>query len=188
MPVHLLNKPMTSLTTNIKNSTRPATEQNWLFIDAQNFYKGIKERGWQIDWMLFRQFLTKKYDIVKAIIFMGYIEKYRPLYHHLQQAGFEIEFREVRVLGDGTIDGGNVDADLASYVMDYKMEYDKAVIVADDSDYLRTLKSLVNQNKLKALISSHLLKHTSQLIKRAIAPEFITTIHSFRNQIENKIL
>ncbi len=114
---------------------------------------------------------------------MGYIKEYKALYNHLEQAGFSLEFRQVRRLSNGTIDGGNIDADLASYVMDYKFEYTKAVIIADDSDYCRTIKSLNRQNKLKLIISSHLIKNTSGLIKQVITRDQILSIHSLRNQI-----
>jgi hypothetical protein len=163
-------------------------EKNWAFIDIQNLYKGIKERGWTINWKAFRDNLYEKHNVVKAVVFMGFVKRYKWLYKQLEQAGFVLEFREVIELANGKIDGGNVDADLASYVMDYKAEYSKAIIIADDGDYCRTIKSLIRQNKLKLIISSHLLANTSFLIKQAVLPSKLISIHSLRNQIAQPLI
>jgi len=160
-------------------------EKNWAFIDMQNLYKGVQEKGWKINWKLFRQYLKKKYDVTKAVVFIGYVKENTRLYHSLRNAGFILEFREVNQLKDGKIDGGNVDADLASYVMDYKNEYEKAVIIADDGDYCRTIESLVRQNKLELIISSHSMQDTSYLIKRVV-PKSIISIESLKSFIEFK--
>ena len=130
------------------------------------------------------ELLKEKYNVTKAVIFLGYLRENEYLYRIMRMAGFTLEFRQVKRLSDGTIDGGNVDADLASYVMDFKTEYSKAIIVADDGDYCRTIKSLDRQNKLKLIISSHTMRSTSELIKQTVNRNMILSIHSFRNQIE----
>ncbi len=160
------------------------SERNWAFIDMQNLYQGVQEYGWRIDWSFFRKYLRDVYSVSKAVVFMGYLKEFEGLYISLRRAGFVLEFREVRRMADGTIDGGNVDADLASYVMDYKTAYSKAIIVADDGDYCRTVKSLSRQNKLKLIISSHTIKNTSEMIKQAIGRNRIVSIHAIRNLIE----
>jgi hypothetical protein len=149
----------------------------------QNLYKGVQEKGWKIDWEKFRHYLRERYSVTKAVIFMGYLKEYKDLYNYLRWADFVLEFRPVKRLGNGTIEGGNVDADLASYVMDYKNNYNKAIIVADDSDYCRTIKSLNRQHKLKRIISSHPIKNTSELIKKSVDCSLIISIHSIRNLI-----
>jgi hypothetical protein len=161
----------------------PVSENNWAFLDMQNLYKGVQERGWNIRWESFRSYLRDRYNVTRAIGFLGYIKEYQSIYNHLRKAGFRLEFRQVKRLSNGTIDGGNVDADLASYVMDYKDEYHKAIIVADDADYCRTIKSLNRQNKLRLIISSHLISNTSELIKQVVRDDQILSIHSLRNQI-----
>lgn len=44
---------------------------NYAFIDSQNVYLGIKERGWKLDFHKFRRFLKEKYKVEKAIIVSG---------------------------------------------------------------------------------------------------------------------
>ncbi len=157
---------------------------NWAFIDMQNLYKGVRERGWKINWKRFREYLATHYNITRAIVFMGYIRKYECLYSVIRSAGFEIEFREVNELCDGTIDGGNVDADLAYYVMDNKAHYNRALVVADDGDYSKMLQSLLRQDKLELVISSHSIKQTSEFIKAVLPRHLLLSINSIRNIIE----
>ena len=181
---HVIRDTSNKQNHNANNNSVQTNENNWAFIDMQNLHKGVQERGWRINWQCFRKFLGDKINVTRAIVFMGYIPEYRGLYNLISAAGFDLEFREVRKLKDGTVEGGNVDADLASYVMDFKNDYYKAVVVADDGDYCRTIQSLNRQNKLKLIISSHALRHTSELIKRVVRYEQILSIHSIRNLIE----
>lgn len=161
----------------------PKDENNWAFLDMQNLYKGVKENRWKINWQRFRFVLRKHYSVTKAVVFMGFVKENIALYNTIRLAGFDLEFREVKRGGNGQIDGGNVDADLASYAMDHKMEYRQAVIIADDADYCKTIQSLDRQKKLKLIISSHLLTNTSFQIKQSVASEKIISIHGLRKQI-----
>jgi len=170
--------PINYKTEENKNVSPP--ENNWAFIDMQNLYRGVQEKGWKIDWKPFRNYLRIQFNVTKAVAFLGYVKEYEYLYWRIRNAGFTLEFREVKQLSNGIIDGGNVDADLASYVMDYKTEYHKAVIIADDGDYCRTIKSLDRQNKLKLIISSHTFRNTSQIIKKAVDARLILSIHNIR--------
>jgi hypothetical protein len=167
------------------NNNIPVSENNWAFLDMQNLHKGVQEKGWRINWKLFRDYLEREHHVTKAVVFLGYLKNHTGFYNCLQRAGFILEFRTVTMLESGKIDGGNIDADLASYVMDYKNDYSKAIIIADDGDYYRTIKSLNEQNKLKLIISSHSFHKTSYLIKR-IASDLILSIDRLRHTIELK--
>ena len=89
--------------------TEQHTETNYCFLDAQNLYQGIKERGWKINWYSFRQYLHKKYNVVKAVVFIGFVKGNEWLYTILHDAGFELEFKETRILRNGQLDNGNCD-------------------------------------------------------------------------------
>ncbi|HAO09407.1 MAG TPA: hypothetical protein DCQ50_21045 [Chryseobacterium sp.] len=160
------------------------SEQNFAFIDGQNLYMGLKENGWKADWYSFRKYLSEKCNVTKAIFFLGYIQENEWLYELMERAGFTLEFTPTRILPNGQLDGGNVDALLASYMMDCKNEYSKAVLVADDSDYCPALESLKRQNKLKLIISSHPLESTSQWIQQIADTNTLISIHSLRNELE----
>ena len=171
----------TSHTITSKNSF--VLENNWAFIDTQNLCRCLKEEGWKIDWSRFRSYLRDKLNVTKAVAFLGYIKEYEYLYQIMRKAGFTLEFREVTLLANGEVEGGNVDTDLTSYAMDYKTEYYKAIIVADDRDYIRTVKSLDRQNKLKLILSPHTFRNTSQLIKQAVNSRLILSMYHLRNLI-----
>jgi hypothetical protein len=167
-----------------KNTPILTIEQNWAFLDMQNLCKGVQAKGWKINWPNFKKYLSDTFNITRTFIFLGYLKERRNRYARLHNAGFDLIFREVKRLRDGSIDGGNVDADLAGYMMDYKGHYHQAIVIADDSDYTNTVLSLNRQNKLKLIISSHPVWNTSRLIKKAVERDQIMSIHSIRNIIE----
>src|SRR4051812_15766978 len=90
----------------IKTSSIP--ENNWCVIDMQNLYQGVKKQGLKINWSAFRQYLRMEHNVTKAIGFLGYIREYEYIYKAIRNAGFILEFREVKLLSDGSVDGGNV--------------------------------------------------------------------------------
>lgn len=169
----------------VKTFVQPtvAASQTYCFIDEQNLFRGVQFMGWKINWYLFRKLLRAQFGVTKAVVFMGYIPANTSLYATIRRAGFEIEFREVRVLRDGSLDNTNVDTDLVCYALDNKSNYDKAAIVADDSDFLSLIKALNKQGKLQTVISTHSLQYTSRDIKRAIPKDKLVSIEALRNRI-----
>lgn len=157
---------------------------SWCFLDMQNLYKGASSAGWKINWPQLNSYLVETFGVTRAIGFLGYINHYRSLYRYLIKSGFELQFRPVRKLPNGQIDGGNVDADLASFVMDNKQDYHKAVIIADDADYYRMIHSLNRQVKLAAVISPHHIRNTSSLIRTTLRANQLFSIQSVRNIIQ----
>jgi len=151
---------------------------NWAFIDFQNLVKGALETNHKINWRVFREYLRGRYSVNKAILFLGKIKKNWWFYNKLLAAGFELEFRPVRILASGEVDGGNIDADLAASIMDNKFAYERAVLISNDGDYFNTLKRLQVQNKLLAVISPQPIEKTSALIKRIVRTVDFISIHS----------
>jgi hypothetical protein len=168
---------------NRNQGTGNSIERNWAFIDMQNAYKSALEKGWKIKWDRFRQYLKDQYNVTRAIAFMGYLKEYKYLYKHLRCVGFHLEFSEAWRMPDGKILGGNIDPDLTSYCMDLKTSYHKAIIVADDRGYTRTIKSLRKQNKLKMVLSPHPIETTSTVVRRAVEPRFIASIQDIRDYV-----
>jgi len=138
----------------------PVFEKNWAFINIKNLYKCAQEKRWKINWWLFRNCLEKQFTLTKSIFFTGCIKENEHLYERLRNAGFLLEFRRVNKFRDEKIDGGNVNADLTSFDMDHKNEYDKAIIGADDGDNGKTIERLVRQDNLKFGLSFHSLQKT----------------------------
>jgi hypothetical protein len=68
-------------------------ECNYAFIDSQNLNLSIRCLGWNLDWRRFRIYLSEKYGVTKAFLFIGFIEGNNELYKTLQSAGFICIFK-----------------------------------------------------------------------------------------------
>ena len=146
-------------------------ENNFAYIDGANLHRGINGFGWELDYARFRIWLTEKYGVRKAYLFIGLVPKYKELYKYLQESGFTIIFKEVIYDGDGKAKG-NCDADLVLQVASdaYENKFEKAIIVSSDGDYASLIKFLKEQRKLKTILSPHTKDLCSILLKRINAP------------------
>ncbi len=144
---------------------------NFAYIDGANLHKGIEGFDWKFDYSRFRVWLTEKYGIKNAYIFIGLIPKYKDLYTYLQDCGFILIFKEVIYDGDGKAKG-NCDADLVLKATRgaYEDKFDKAVIVSSDGDYASLIKFLKERGKIKTILSPHTKDFCSILLKRTDAP------------------
>lgn len=68
-------------------------ENNFAYIDGANLYNGIMGFGWALDYARFRVWLTEKYGVENAYIFIGLIPKNKELYKYLQECGFTLVFK-----------------------------------------------------------------------------------------------
>jgi uncharacterized LabA/DUF88 family protein len=140
---------------------------NSAYIDGSNLDKALKELGWSLDYKRFRVWLSEKYGVKKAYIFIGMIPKYKNLYKYLQESGFTLVFKEVIYDGSGK-PKGNCDADLVlQAVCDfYENKLEKAIIITSDGDYASLVNFLIEKNKLKTVLSPSIPKKCSILLKR----------------------
>lgn len=142
-------------------------ENNFAYIDGANLYNGIKNSEWHLDYHRFRVWLSEKYGVKKAYIFLGLIPRYKELYKYLQEAGFVLIFKEV-VYDDQGEPKGNCDADLVLQASRdaYEGKFDKAVLVSSDGDYASLVKFLLEQEKFLVVLSTHPKEKCSILLKR----------------------
>ena len=145
-------------------------ENNYAFIDGANLYKGVSDLGWKLDYARLRVWLTEKYNVKMAYIFIGLIPSYKDLYKYLQESGFILVYKEVIYDNNGK-PKGNCDADLVlqTVIDTYEKKFDRAVIVSSDGDYAGLVKFLLNRNKLKTVLSPHTKDTCSILLKRTEA-------------------
>lgn len=160
-------------------------ENNFAYIDGANLHRGIGSFGWKLDYARFRVWLSDKYGVNRAYIFIGLIPKYKDLYTYLQEAGFTLVFKEVVYDGDGK-PKGNCDADLVLQAArdTYENKFDTAVIVSSDGDYASLVKFLVEHGKLRTILSPHTKDLCSILLKRTNAP--IAYLNDQRSILEAK--
>jgi len=154
--------------------------KNYAFIDAQNVHRGIKSLGWKIDWAKFRTYLTEKYSVETAYLFIGFIQSNQDLYSELQKAGYILIFKPIIMDGDGKAKG-NCDADLVLHTILEKDNYDKAVIITSDGDFYSLVRYLYENNKLEMVLSPY-IEHCSKLLKKE-AKEKINYMDNLRRKI-----
>jgi len=110
------------------NKVMEKEENNYAYIDAANLYKGIGELGWKLDYTRFRLWLSEKYGVSRAYIFIGLVPKNKELYKYLQEAGFTLIFKETTYDINGK-PKGNCDAEIVLQAArdTYENKFDKAI-------------------------------------------------------------
>lgn len=140
------------------------------YIDGANLHRGVQSLGWKLDYARFRIWLSDKYGVSTAYLFIGLIPKYKDLYTHLQKVGFTLIFKEVVYDGDGK-PKGNCDADLIIQAMrdSFEKATTKAILVASDGDYTPLVKFWQKKGQLEGILSPASEKKCSVLLKRTDA-------------------
>jgi len=156
-------------------------QTNYAFIDSQNVTMALKELGWSIGWERFRVYLSEKYGVSVAYLFLGYVPEQQNMYRFLQKAGFVLIFKEILKYKDGTIKG-NVDAELVLQAMIDWDDYEKAVLITGDGDFACLVRHLREKQKLEMLLVPNIKKYSS-LLKKAAAKQ-IESLDVLRNKIE----
>ncbi len=131
-------------------------KKNYAFIDGNNLYLGAKSQGIELDYRKLRLYLKNKFNVEKAIIFIGYDPDRTSLYSNLVEAGFKLVHKPtVYYYEDGKRTmKGNVDAELVLHAaaIEYR-NYEKAIIVSSDGDFTCLIQFLLEKNKLLKIIT-----------------------------------
>lgn len=141
------------------------------YIDGANLHKSVRASGWELDYPRFRTWLSHRYGVGLAYIFIGLIPRHKDLYTYLNKSGFTLAYKEVVYDGDGMAKG-NCDADLIVQAMRDSLERvaTDVVLVTSDGDYTPLVKFLMEKARLKAILSPASEKKCSILLKRTGAP------------------
>ena len=158
-------------------------ENNYAFIDSQNLNLGIQSLGWKLDFAKFRRYLSEKYSVTTAYLFIGYIPQNQPLYSQLQKNGYVLILKPTIPDGDGYIKG-NVDADLVLQAMIDYPKFNGAIIVSSDGDFYSVVKYLYDNKKLKFAMSPY-VKTCSTLLKKS-AKEKIVFMDNLKEKLREK--
>lgn len=164
----------------MKNQMKQIT---YAYIDAQNLNLGTSKdisrngkiiyKGWKLDFKKFFIYLKNKYQVDKAILFIGYIKENKKLYDSLISFGYELIYKPSVKNRDGVVKG-NVDAEIVLYSSSiFYNNYNKAVIVSGDGDFYCLHKFLVERKKLKAIIIPNKYSESSLLRQFQIYKIFI---------------
>lgn len=144
------------------------------FIDSQNLHMSTKSDGWRVDYRKLRLYLTNKYGVSRAYLFIGYLEGQESMYRSLQEAGYILIFKPTMPIkkGKSVIVKGNVDAELVLHASAITYEqYDKAIIMSNDGDFACLVEFLAGSSKLLKVIvpsdkySGLLRKYDSYIVR-----------------------
>ncbi len=167
----------------------------YAFIDSQNLNVTTKKLGWNLDWAKFRVFLTEKYGVTKAYMFIGYVPEFESLYEQMHQAGYAIvlkpTFDMTRVRVEESPESkndeekkptkGNIDADLVLWAMKEMPKYNQAVLVSGDGDFYSLVEYLIEKHRLLKLLTPS--GHYSRLFN-AFDEKFIDRLDTHRRELE----
>ena len=150
-------------------------KKNYAFIDSQNLNLGTSKsiyknkkliyEGWKLDFKKFRIYLSDKFRVDKAFLFIGYIKHNEKLHRALRSFGYDLVFKPTVKDGSGK-PKGNIDAEMVLYsaVIEYP-NYDAAVIVSGDGDFYCLHEYLAKNNKLLRIVIPN-AKSASSLLKK----------------------
>ncbi len=144
-------------------------KMNIAYIDAANLDQAMKAyAGWKLDYARFRTWLTEKYKVERAYIFIGLIPKFKSLYTYLSESGFTLVFKEVVYQNGSSTPKGNCDTDLLMQAMEdyYEGRLLKAVLVSSDGDYAPLVRKLHQHNQFKTILSPSPPAKCSILLKK----------------------
>lgn len=156
-------------------SKRAEQANNYAFIDSQNLNLGTQRMGWKLDWRKFREFLASKYGVTHAYMFIGYMSENEQLYEYMHELGYLVVLKPTVDMATPEVSQkiekipadhikktdekekpavkGNVDADLVLYAMKELPNYDKAIIVSGDGDFLGLVEYLKQQGRLDRILT-----------------------------------
>ena len=154
------------------------------YIDGANLHKGIESSGWKLDYGRFRRWLTDKYGVSKAYLFMGLLPNKVRLYERLQDQGFELIFKQIAYDGAGKVKG-NCDADLVLKVVSdhYEQHYDMAILITGDGDFSCLADFLIQKDQLRVILAPE-HKKCSILLKKTGAK--MTYLEEFKHRLQRK--
>jgi len=164
-------------------------KNNVAYIDGANLHKAANQLDWKLDYARLRVWLTEKYGVKQAYLFLGLIPKFKNLYTYLQEIGFTLVFKEVTYYSEGKVKG-NCDAELIVRAMRdaYENIHEKVVLVASDGDYAVLVSFLIEKQKFETVLSPAPSKKCSILLKRTGAKiAYINDQRSILTGIKEKI-
>ncbi len=160
----------------------------YAFIDSQNLNLGVSHdimhqgkkiyAGWHLDYAKFRRYLRDKFRVETAFLFIGNLPGNEALYEYLQRVGYVLILKPTTSFKDG--DGrmkvkGNVDTDMVLYAAAKEIDnYNKAVIVSGDGDFLSLYDYLDEKGKLSRIIVPNKKRYSQLLTKYALYFDFVS--------------
>lgn len=163
-----------------------------IFVDGANMFYAQRDSGWRIEYKKVFQYFTDNRDLAGAYYFTATppahraenVVKYRKFRQALILIGYSVIDKEVRVFQDketGQVKlKGNLDIDMAFKMLSMIHNYDEAVVLGGDSDFIPIFQYLGNLGKTVVCVGR---KESTALDLINAATKFIP-LDSIRQRIE----
>ena len=166
---------------------------NYAFIDSQNLNLGVLNdvvgkngkniySGQKLDYAKFRNYLRERYGVKEAYLFIGMIPGSDSLYTYLQKCGYTLIFKQVAWYYDEDgqiIVKGNVDTDIVLYAAAKMVdEYNKAIFVSGDGDFMSLYLHLESLNKLGNIFVPNRYRYSKLLNHYRSRIRFVSDLRS----------
>jgi|SRR3989338_9069970 len=157
-----------------------------VFIDAANIIHCYRDTGWKIDYKKLKKYFEEKCTLSGIYYYNAYFEentKQQSFMEMLSRKGFILRAKKIRKIQneDGTITlKGNCDTDIVVDAVSCLKDYDTAVLMSGDSDFV-SLVNLIKGNKKKVIIISTRGHVARDLIDAA---DYYVPIDKFKSQWE----
>lgn len=181
----------------MRNFRRAKPTNAYAFIDSQNLNLGVQKAGWKLDWKKFREYLATEHNVTRAFLFIGYVAENEAMYNQLHEAGYSIVLKQTvetsiaKTPEEQAKDGdkeerkpvikGNIDAELVLYAMKEMPNYQKAIIVSGDGDFVCLAEYLAEKKRLAHVLTPNW--QYSSLWKPY--EDYIIRIDTLRKQLEH---
>ena len=143
-----------------------------VFIDAANIIHCRKDLGWKVDFKKLKKYFESKCNFVAIYYYSAYLEessRQLSFFEMLSRKGFIMRLKKLKriVDADGSVRlKGNCDTDMVVDVVARMEEYDTAVIMSGDSDFVSLVNFLRGQKKRVIVVSTrwHIAKDLVQAV------------------------
>lgn len=159
-----------------------------VFIDAANIIHCYKDTKWKIDLKKMKKYFESKCSLIGIYYYSAYFEesvRQNSFFEMLSRKGFILRLKKIKKIinNDGTITlKGNCDTDIVVDAVSRMKEFDTAIIMSGDSDFV-SLVNLLRGNNKKVIIISTRWHVAKDLIQSA---DYYMDINKFRDFWELK--
>ncbi|MFH1408150.1 MAG: NYN domain-containing protein, partial [Patescibacteria group bacterium] len=146
-------------------------KRTFAFIDASNLMYAASRVGWKMDYEKLASYLHYRFGATRLLFYGGVDrtnKKQLGFYKKLKEFGYELNLIDVKKFGDGR-KKADVDSRLTVEAMKYANDYDEALFITGDGDYLWLFKHLKQTKRIKLLSFKH---NTARELKKLFGAEF----------------
>ncbi len=132
-----------------------------IFVDGSNMLYTQKDLGWYIDWLKLKNFFSEHYELISARYYVALrhnpTDEQRKFQQFLATNGFAITSKQLKEITDrsgGKVFKGNLDIELVVDCLTSIDQFDVAILLSGDGDFLPLIRALRSSGKQVKLYST----------------------------------